>query len=121
MEEYFFESKKSDNFIKLLKDKDNIIWIEKYNVDNTTYDFILEFCEMIKNAFQTAKNRGGEMHSQFVSKLDWENYLVNDDRWDLLTESDDEIMHIQCDIDDAPLCIIESFLGKQTDNQSDLE
>jgi hypothetical protein len=113
MEKYFFESKKSDNFIELRKDNEGNIWIEKYYIDKREYDYILEFCQIINNAFETIKNRGGKMHSQYVSRDDWNNFLKNDDRWELIQECDDEINYISCDIDVASKCIIDAFLGEE--------
>lgn len=111
MENYFFESKKSDNFIELYKDTEGTIWIEKYHIDRSEYEFILEFCKIIDNAFETIKSRGGKVHSQYVSREDWNDLLKNDDRWELIKECDDEINFISCDINDAPKCIIDAFLG----------
>jgi len=111
MENYFFESKKSDNFIELFKDADENIWIKKYHIDKSNYDSTLEFCKIIDNAFDTIKSRGGKMHSQYVDKNDWYDFLRKDDRWDLVKKCDDEIYHISCDIDDAPQCILEAFMN----------
>jgi hypothetical protein len=111
MEKYFFESKKSDSFIELKKDIYETIWIDKYYIDESAYEYILEFCEIINNAFETTKNRGGKFHSQFISRDDWNNFLKNDDRWELVKECENEINLISCDIDDAAKCIIDAFLG----------
>ena len=112
-EKYFLESKKTDNFVELSKDKDDNVWMEKYHIDNSDYDSTLEFCNMLKNAFETAKNKGGQFHSQYVNKDAWDEFLKKDDRWDIVSECDG-VYHIQCDIDDAPMCIIEAFFDNQT-------
>lgn len=113
-ENYFFESKKSDNFIELRKEIDGNIWIEKYHIDRSEYDNILEFCEMINNAFETIKNRGGKYHSQYVNRDDWDNFLKSDERWDLVEKFENDINFISCDIDDASKCIIRAFLGEES-------
>lgn len=110
--EYFYESKTSENIVKLIIDKESNVWIEKYYIDHSTKETIEEFCKMLNNAFDEAKKNGAEFHSQYVEKIEWETNFKNDDRWDLV-ESKDDICHIQCDIDDAVECILESFLGKQ--------
>ena len=104
-EKYFLESKKTDNFVELIKDRDDNIWINKYYVDNSEYDSILEFCNILKHAFETAKQNGGKYHSQYVNKTD---FKIIDDRWEIISELNN-IYHMQCSIDDAPTCVIEAF------------
>jgi hypothetical protein len=111
---FSFESKESENMIKLIKDKENIVWIDKYHIDNSSYDYIKEFWEMIVDAFQDAKEKGGEFHSQYISKDIWDGILNTDDRWDVIEKKDD-LIHIQCDIDDAAGCVIDAFT-KEDDN-----
>lgn len=108
---YFYESKESENIIRLIKDKENIVWIDNYYIDKSKYEYIIEFCKMLTNAFNEIKEKGGEFHSQYVDKIEWETHLKNDDRWDLI-EIKDDIVHIQCDINEAAECVIEAFLGR---------
>jgi hypothetical protein len=118
--EYFFEDKDSENLVKLFKDRDNIVWIEKYYVDKTNKDSILKFCDMLKKAFEIAQKEGGEYHSQHVNKEEWEEFLNSDERWELIEKLKDDIVHIQCDINDAAGCIIDGFIGfHENDNDSE--
>jgi hypothetical protein len=112
-QKYFFESKNSDNYLELFKDNNNSVWVDKMHIDSSKYDFILEFCTMINNAFQSAKDKGAINHHQYVSIDDWDEYLKNDDRWDIVKECENNIYLIMCDIDDAPKCIIDAFLKNE--------
>jgi hypothetical protein len=109
--EYFFEDKNSENLVKLFKDKNNVVWIKNYYVDKTNKETILIFCNMLKNAFETAQKEGGEYHSQHISREEWEEYLQTDERWELIENLENNIVHIQCDINDAVGCVMEGFMG----------
>lgn len=111
--EYFYESNESDNLIKLFKDTENNVWIENYFIDKSKNEFIFEFCRMIQNAFKKAQEEGGEYHSQYVELEEWENFLKSDERWELIEKLPNNIIHIQCDINDAAGCVIEAFIGNQ--------
>jgi hypothetical protein len=110
MPKYFFESDKSDNFLELVHDDKNNVWIEKHYVDGNSYESILEFCKMVADAFESMIEKGAEHYNQYTNKIEWENNLNKDDRWDLIQQFDNNVVLIQCDINDAAGCIIESFM-----------
>lgn len=118
MQRYFLESRKTDNIVELLKDENQAVWMEKYYVDKSTIESAEEFRDMLQNAFDAAKKNGGEIHSQYVHKDEWNAFLRNDDRWELIQECDEDINHIACDIDDAPGCIIKVFLDTNDTNDN---
>lgn len=109
-EKYFFESSKTDSYVELYREG-KFVWIEKYYLDTCEEDNIKEFYDILVKAFDTAKKRGGDVHSQYVKKEDWDR-IKSDDRWDLISVCNDEINYIECDIDDAPKCIIEGFVDE---------
>lgn len=103
-----FDSEKSDNFIELSKDDENIVWMEKYYIDRSTDQHIKEFCQLMIDAFKSMKMQNCYIHRQFITMNDL--YLLeNDDRWEFIDQANDTFL-IECDIDDAPNCIIEAFL-----------
>lgn len=92
---------KFSNYLELSIDN-KIVLIERYSVDN---DAIQEFGQILLTAFNVIKNRGGEVHGQYVTKDEWEQNLKQDDRWEIIEENND-VIYIGCDINDAPECII---------------
>jgi len=96
-------------------DSDKTVWIEKHHIDpdKNFYNFN-EFCKMIYNGFEELKKRGALSHKQYVSKTEYQEceFLSGDDRWELVND-DENVVLIECDIDDAAKCIIEAFVGQR--------
>jgi hypothetical protein len=108
----FMYSKKTENIVELLKDENQMVWIQRYYIDNSTIESVEEFCEILKKAFEESEKIGGKIHAQYIHKNEWDIFLNKDDRWEFIEEYDDNIIHIECDINDAPDCIIKIFLNK---------
>jgi hypothetical protein len=108
MREYFFESKKTDNFVKIIAN-DNIVEIENYHIDGDSYENMLEFCDILKCAFDKAKADGFTYFCQYVDVNEWCDNLKKDDRWELINENK-SYCKIMSDISDAPSCIMNGFL-----------
>jgi hypothetical protein len=108
IKKYFIEGKTTENFIELLMDDENAVWLEKYYIDVSSKESIAEFHKLIDAVFVEAKNEGGEVYCQYVTNEDWDAFLNIDDRWEVIQKVDDTV-HIICDINDAPNCILDAF------------
>ncbi len=108
--EYFFESKKTDNFVRIKSTNSNTIEIINYHVDNDEYNNILEFCELLKCAIEQAEKDGYEYFMQYVDKIEWHENLKKNEKWELIEENDD-FCKIMCCISDGPQCVIDAFFN----------
>lgn len=106
--EYFFESKKTDNFVRIKNYNSNTVEIINYHVDGDEYDNILEFCELLKHAIEQAEKDGYEYFMQHVDKIEWNENLKKNDKWELICE-DENSCKIVCCISDAAECVINAF------------
>lgn len=110
MKEYFFESKKTDNFVKIIANND-VAEMVNYHIDDECYENILEFCDILKCAFEKIKEDGYTNFCQYVDINEWHDNLKKDDRWEFIFE-DESCCKIMSDISDAPSCIIDGFFNK---------
>lgn len=107
--EYFLESKKTDNFVRVKSVNQNTVEIVNYYIDN---DDAIEFCELIKCALNQAEKDGYEYFIQCVDKFEWNENLKNNDMWEIIKEEED-FLTISCSISDAPQCILIAFIKEQ--------
>lgn len=107
MQKYFYESEVSDNFVLLLKNNDRA-YLVKYYIDTDKSENIPEFYLMLKRSLEKVKNDGILYFYQNVDKNEWENNLINNEKWEI-SEKYDNYYEIFCDINDACDCIIDGF------------
>lgn len=94
------------NYILLSGEKD-IIYIHAYKIgENSGKTFVL----LIKKAFDELSKLGYTKHQQYVSEEDWNSFLSKKEEWKLLKKDKIGIL-IECNIEYAPMIIIESFLN----------
>jgi hypothetical protein len=108
-----FEGKNNNNYIELYIDDDNIVWIERYYIDKSSDECIKEFCKKLCEKFDETKTKKNALfHRQYILKEEFHqfDFLQNDERWEVVGDDNDCLL-IECDIDDAPKCIIEAFIG----------
>lgn len=113
MNTYIFKGKDNKNYIKLYVDNNNVVWIDQYYIDDSNEEYIKEFCIKICEGFNEMKTKKNALtHRQYISKIEFNKYefLQNDDRWELVDDVEEYLL-MECDINDAPKCIIEAFVG----------
>ncbi|ATZ80959.1 hypothetical protein BMW23_0914 [Bodo saltans virus] len=117
MDKIIIENDIDDNIVIFSLDNDNSVWIDKYFVDQKSSESVTNFCNMLRDGFENCKEKGCETHKQLISCAELENsFLANDERWEVIDKNDDYVI-IECDINDAAICIIETFFGQSLDEE----
>ena len=109
LEKLTYESKLGNVVIEYEVNYDkNIAWFGTCTYDN---DNIKMFILTLKLSIDDLKNKHIEKLQQLVTGDDWNNYLVKDNRWQLLNINYSDNTHIiECNIDDA-IAVIGDGLG----------
>jgi len=108
MTTHIYNDHLSKNYLKIYVDKNNIMWIHDYYVDDLKGKL---FCYMLKRACdEIIEKYNCDKHMQYVNFSDWDT-IKNDNKWKLEYEdSDAKVVLISCDIINAPVCICDAFM-----------
>jgi hypothetical protein len=102
---YQFNSETSEkNYIHMIG-VENAIFIESYGIDEEKQ---FEFCKMLTEAFDEIHEKGYIVHRQYINKSDLK-FIAHIEEWRVIEDEGNELL-IECDIQDAPKCIIEGFM-----------
>jgi len=103
-----FDSELSNGFVELYFEIP-YVQISRYFIDAYDHATIVDFCHIIKKAFDTSIEIGCKYHEQTINNDDMFK-IINNDEWTVISKKDDHCV-IQCDIYDASRLVIESFIG----------
>lgn len=97
----------SDSFIEMYVDDNDYAWIISNYIDPENGKmYVLLLKEAITNTINKYK---AKKYRQYVQKSDWESFIKYVDGWNIINMEND-ILLIECDINSAAACIIESML-----------
>lgn len=110
-----YEGENNLNFLNFYVG-DNIAILETYFIDDRSPEYIEEFRDLLVNGCSELKHdKNVEFLQLKIEKENYEkdNFLSNDDRWNVIENNEEnDIIILECSIEEAPLCIIEMFCGQ---------
>jgi len=104
---FTFENEETDNII-VFKKLDNIVFIERYFINPLN---CVDFVMLIKNAFNNMEQNGCDALRQYIELNEWKKNTQIFDEWDVI-EQDDKFILLECDIENAPICLINAFMNE---------
>ena len=105
MPTYDFFDEETENEVTI-ETNDEFCWINHYNLDSKN---VKRFVILLKHATSKAKNSKCTKFKQLVNGYEWETFLKEDKRWNVMNQVDNNVFEISCSIDDAPICIMRGF------------
>ncbi len=107
---YIYCDKMTDNYIEICIIDDYAI-MQKHFIDSDNGKL---FVSLLKEAFSDIKTKGAVVYRQYVMKNEYTDIIKNVVGWKLVKDDiDDDIVTLECSIDDAPICIVQGLLYGQ--------
>ena len=113
MERYEFKCEVSNNAIQYKNIGNNSAYMDYIKIDEEKSNL---FFGLLNKSIDILKKRGITHIMQLVSETDWVNYLMNNNKWQIIKSeiyNDIKCKIIGCTIEDAKECIAEGLGNKK--------